>query len=183
MKKVRGEVNPADLFTKHLASREKVHQLLGFFGCEYRDGRAKAAPLLRPMGSDDRRGGHSVEGDKLPAYSAEIEAGLHDAERLPHLHSTAEIERLFPSIPAAPEQENLHDWDPSCVDELPHRDPSLTRVDELPRVSHDGVDCSIVSHRVATENPRTGARKDARSMGWRSLPSERSKASEQGRRR
>ena len=30
MKKVRGEVNPADLFTKHLPSREKVHQLFQF---------------------------------------------------------------------------------------------------------------------------------------------------------
>ena len=28
VKKVRGDVNPADLFTKHLPSREKVHQLL-----------------------------------------------------------------------------------------------------------------------------------------------------------
>ena len=27
LKKVWGEVNPADLFTKHLQSREKVHQL------------------------------------------------------------------------------------------------------------------------------------------------------------
>ena len=46
VKKVWGEVNPADLFTKHLPSREKVHQLLGLFGCEYRSGRAAAAPLL-----------------------------------------------------------------------------------------------------------------------------------------
>ena len=58
VKKVRGEINPADLFTKHLASREKVHQLLGLFGCEYREGRAKSAPLLRPMDSNDRQGGH-----------------------------------------------------------------------------------------------------------------------------
>ena len=84
------KVNPADLFTKHVASREKVHQLLGRFGCEYRQGRAQAAPLLRPMDSDDRQGGHSIEGDMLPAYSAEIEAELHDAGRLPHLHSEAE---------------------------------------------------------------------------------------------
>ena len=45
LKKVWGEVNPDDLFTKHLPSREKVHQLLGLFGCECRSGRAAAAPL------------------------------------------------------------------------------------------------------------------------------------------
>ena len=32
VKRVRGEVNPADLFTKHLPSIEKVHQLLNLFG-------------------------------------------------------------------------------------------------------------------------------------------------------
>ena len=37
-KKVRGEVNPADLFTKHLLSREKIHQLVSLFGCQYREG-------------------------------------------------------------------------------------------------------------------------------------------------
>ena len=34
VRKVRGEVNPADLFTKHWPSREKIHQLMGLFGCE-----------------------------------------------------------------------------------------------------------------------------------------------------
>ena len=39
VKKVHGEVNPADIFTKHLPSKEKVHQLLKVFGCEYCEGR------------------------------------------------------------------------------------------------------------------------------------------------
>ena len=67
VKKVRGEVNPADLFTKHLPSREKVHQLLSFFGSEYREGRPAAAPLLRPHGSDSRQGGHPAH-DPLPTF-------------------------------------------------------------------------------------------------------------------
>ena len=46
--KFRGEVNPADLFTKHLGSRDNVHQLVKLFGCEYRSGRSAAAPRLRP---------------------------------------------------------------------------------------------------------------------------------------
>ena len=45
--KVRGEENPADLFTKHLVGQERIHNLLRLFGCEYRAGRAGAAPLAR----------------------------------------------------------------------------------------------------------------------------------------
>ena len=37
--KVRGEENPADLCTKHLQSRERIHGLLALFGCYYADGR------------------------------------------------------------------------------------------------------------------------------------------------
>ena len=71
VKKVRGEVNPADLFTKHLPSKDKVHQLLDLFGCEYRTGRAAPAPLLRPDGSDGRQDGQPTEDDPLPTFSLE----------------------------------------------------------------------------------------------------------------
>ena len=37
--KVRGDVSPADIFMKHLPSKDKVHQLVNLFGCEYRAGR------------------------------------------------------------------------------------------------------------------------------------------------
>ena len=104
VKKVRGEAHPADVFTKHLPSREKVHQLLGLFGCEYRDGRPTSAPSLRPMSSVNQEGGHLVEGH-LPAFMA-AEAELHDITRLPHMHSVDEITRLFPTIDAAAPCEN-----------------------------------------------------------------------------
>ena len=45
--KVRGEVNPADLFTKHLSSRERVLGLTKLFNCEFQTGRSSAAPRLR----------------------------------------------------------------------------------------------------------------------------------------
>ena len=45
--KVKGEDNPADLFTKHLASRDRIHRLLELFNCRYADGRAEAAPQMR----------------------------------------------------------------------------------------------------------------------------------------
>ena len=119
VKKVRGEVNPADLFTKHLASREKVHQLLGLFGCEYREDRAATAPLLRPK--DDRTGGRSIDDgfNALPTSAAEeaemMEAELHDATRLPHMYSVQEIKKMFPTISAAPVCDNSFDWIPTDV--------------------------------------------------------------------
>ena len=106
VRKVWGEVNPADLFTKHLPSREKVHQLLDLFGCEYRSGRAAAAPLLRPLDVDGRQGVHPTIDSVLPTFNVEP----HDIQRLPHKHSSAEMERLFPIIRAAPERENVEDW-------------------------------------------------------------------------
>ena len=33
--KVRGEENPADLFTKHLTSRQRIYDLLAMIGCRY----------------------------------------------------------------------------------------------------------------------------------------------------
>ena len=45
--KVRGEVNPADLFTKHLSSADRVDQLVKLFGCRFCGGRPEAAPQLR----------------------------------------------------------------------------------------------------------------------------------------
>ena len=45
LRKVNGLVNPADLFTKHLSSSDRVGQLTELFNCEYRGGRAESAPI------------------------------------------------------------------------------------------------------------------------------------------
>ena len=47
LRKVAGEVNPADLFTKHSLSRDRLMSLVKLFGCNFRSGRAEAAPDLR----------------------------------------------------------------------------------------------------------------------------------------
>jgi hypothetical protein len=117
VKKVWGEVNPADLFTKHLPSREKVHQLLGLFGCEYRDGRAAAAPLLRPLETGGQQGGHLADSDPLPTFAAETADVPHDESRLPHMYPVDEIARLFPTIVAAPVQANVDDYNPRRDDD------------------------------------------------------------------
>ena len=123
VKKVWGEVNPADLFTKHLPSREKVHQLLGLFGCEYRSGRAAAAPLLRPL-DPGQQGGH-LTGDPLPTFAAEIIDNVpHDESRLPHQYPEDEIARMFPTIVAAPELPDVDDYNSRRDDDdgyLPQR--------------------------------------------------------------
>ena len=120
VRKVRGEVNPADLFTKHLPSREKIHQLIGLFGCEYRDGRAASAPLLRPLEDDGQQGGHLADNDPLPTFAAHTDDIPHDETRLPHLYSAVDIDRLFPTIEAAPEIPNTNDYNARHDDDARH---------------------------------------------------------------
>ena len=112
VRKIRGEVNPADLFTKHLPRKDKVHQFLGLFGCEHRTGRAASAPLLRPHGTDGRECSQSDGGDPLPTFN--LEAEFHDEHMLPHLHSDDDVRRMFPSIQAAQLQPNAEDWIPGA---------------------------------------------------------------------
>ena len=91
VREVEGTENPADLFTKHLPSQAKVYELVRLFGCEYRDGRAAAAPLLRPM-------------DKQQVNN------VSSIGALPHLKSQREIESSHPRM-YAPEFDELEDTD------------------------------------------------------------------------
>ena len=54
LRKVRGEVNPADLFTKHLSSENRVAELCGLLGCRFAGGQAAGAPSLRRTGADEK---------------------------------------------------------------------------------------------------------------------------------
>ena len=102
-----------------------MHQLLNLFGCEYREGLAASAPLLRPHGSEGREGGHST-GDPLPTFVSEVEAMTHDANILPHMYSAEQIDEMFPTINAAPETENAEDYI-----EMGVRQGRLSRSDHL----------------------------------------------------
>ena len=114
VRKVRGDVNPADLFTKHLGSKEKIHQLVKLFGCEYRSGRSEAAPLLRPQESGGSKGGQTAT-SHLPAFVQEkYEGEIHDVSMLPHLHSEEDMRRLFRVLEAPPAAINVEDWEPSA---------------------------------------------------------------------
>ena len=117
VREVRGEVNPADIFTKHLPSKDKIHQLITLFGCEYRSGRAASAPLLRPHDTEGREGGHPSAGEASPTFTA-VEAEMHDILKVPHLHEDDEIAKYFPKIIAAPMQPNVEDWEPTDAEDL-----------------------------------------------------------------
>ena len=109
VRKVRGDVNPADLFTKHLPSSIKIAQLVKLFGCEYRQGRSAAAPLLRPLDFAKGQGGQPP-GGHLPAFEVECEEfEAHDIKVLPHMCSEDEVDWLFPQLEAPGPGPNVED--------------------------------------------------------------------------
>ena len=106
-------MNPADVFTKHLPSSIKIVQLVKLFGCEYRQGRSAAAPLVRPLESTE---GQSCQpsGGHLAGFEVECEeVEVHDPDILPHPCSEDEVERLFPRLEAPAPGPNVEDWKPS----------------------------------------------------------------------
>ena len=111
VRKVRGDVNPADLFTKHLPSNDKVHQLTKLFGCEYRAGRSMAAPLLRPQKKDGGGDGCPPTAGHLPTFGV-AEPSAHNVSVLPHMHSDKDMSLLFPMLSAPPIADNVDDWSP-----------------------------------------------------------------------
>ena len=128
VRKVRGDVNPADLFTKHLPSKDKIHQLVGLFGCECRSGRSEAAPLLRPKDPSGGKGGQPSAG-YLPTFGVSAAAVFttdegevdhqipHDVNILPHLHSLEEMNKLFPILSAPEPAPNNDDWEHESMGE------------------------------------------------------------------
>ena len=128
LRKVRGEVNPADLFTKHLTSGDRVKSLLSLLGSRFAGGRAVEAPELRKTEGQGQKGllacemvyavqGDTVEQDgyRYPAVEVDgvavAEAYLHDERYLPHLIQ-GDLNELFPralAAPELPEQEELPD--------------------------------------------------------------------------
>ena len=106
--KVRGEKNPADLFTKHLVGQERIHTLLALFGCHYRGGRSSAAPMAR-AGATTSKGellelqGHVLNPIEWCGHTFERAMGVEEA--LPEAyhsrtgllqHQHGDLESRFP---------------------------------------------------------------------------------------
>ena len=99
LRKILGEKNPADLFTKHLSSRGRVQMLVGLLGCRYASGRAESAPMRRT-------GAQTGRVTMAEANSLEDEKGhhLHGLRPImPHLeHPDRRVmDELYPPIEAA----------------------------------------------------------------------------------
>jgi hypothetical protein len=94
VRKIDGADNPADLFTKHLALRDRLRHLMDLFACDYRDGRSQAAPMLRRT---ERMGTEMRDEAELSAVRAR--------DRLPHYLSEDLLDVNYPKVHAPPELE------------------------------------------------------------------------------
>ena len=85
--KVSGEVNPADVFTKHMGSRERLSQLMRLFGCKFMEGRAASAPAIR-----------SGAGVKATMATHPDLQSCTDDVVVPHLQGNAHVNQHYPAI-------------------------------------------------------------------------------------
>jgi hypothetical protein len=112
LRKIDGAVNPADVFTKHSLSRERLMALTRLFDSEFRDGRAKSAAQTR-----------KTPGTRVTMADAQTPEEVYvveDEPIMPHkMHSEARLNELFPSVqvpPAADEGDPLADATESLLD-------------------------------------------------------------------
>ena len=107
LKKVLGEENPADLFTKHSLSKERLDKLVGLFDCQFREGRAKSAPALR-TGTGSKQ--TVADADRTTATTGEAVLGMEGPSRcgpcMPHIDlESKELDIRYPSLEAVEELE------------------------------------------------------------------------------
>jgi len=117
LRKISGEANPADLYTKHLASREKLATMVRLCGCRYLGGRSEAAPSMRTTttGKTTIAEANAIHDD----HNNNDDGHVHEDERvcMPHLeHDAATLDRLYPSVsmpqPAyVDDEEQWQTWD------------------------------------------------------------------------
>ena len=100
LRKVLGEENPADLFTKHLSSRERVQKLVTLLGCRYTGGRAESAPQRRVLGGEQKV--RIAEANVVTEEGAESAPVAYNTV-MPHLlyPDRSEMDRRHPRLEAA----------------------------------------------------------------------------------
>ena len=129
LKKVKGEANPADLFTKHSLTRERLQSLTRLFDCYFRDGRAASAPQLRQGKTSGVKIAEADFQGEICAISDANEwpLGVLDPASeeeggepcMPHvLYQDSVLDNVYPSL-KAPQQLDLDDlqndaWDAVC---------------------------------------------------------------------
>ncbi len=139
VRKVKGEHNPADLFTKHIPVHDKVLQLVGLFGCRYLPGRAARAPELRrerqtkevladvvgDSHNSNRRAvttcpietNEDATTDALSLWKTLEEVPDPIPGLLPHLHRREDHQKFFPQM-KVPDAEPFLDLDMDVRDDI-----------------------------------------------------------------
>ena len=147
LRKVLGDKNPADIFTKHLESASKLNHLVELFNCEFRDGRPEAAPQLK-RDNQQKEGEHNSQSTARGGGPAEAHAeAVRAKERLPHLMPQRAMDEIHPAAIPWPAQYDDGDQDHDDMFRVTHdigagrrrvsahTTGSATRVKHIPEVS------------------------------------------------
>jgi hypothetical protein len=100
LRKIPGEENPADLFTKHLESAAKLEQLISLFNCRFTEGRAESAPNLKKATKDDV---HIADDKHAHVRSASQERRENKRDvaaltQMPHLKKQDRMDKEHPAV-------------------------------------------------------------------------------------
>jgi hypothetical protein len=117
LRKVLGEENPADIFTKHSLARDRLMKLTALFDCRFASGRAVAAPQTRTSTAPRVTMAEAMTVDEVVAEPF-----------MPHVSlSAADLDRLYPSVtvPEAVDAEDGNDPTDQTLNE------GLRQVEEL----------------------------------------------------
>ena len=108
LRKVDGQVNPADLFTKHSITRDRLGSLVKLFDCEFRSGRAQSAPKTRatPGTRTTMAEAYGLEEQGNRAQTTpKAEGGLQDPVMPHRVCSREELDQEYPAV-IVPEEEH-----------------------------------------------------------------------------
>ncbi len=132
LRKIDGEVNPADVFTKHSLTRERLMSLVRLFDAEYRGGRAPNAAQTRkaPIGRKT-----IAEADIEKEAINEIHDDGQRDPVMPHrIYSKDQLNELYPAftVPDAPDAD-----DPLAGEQDHLLDHGLKRAQEIMKEAED----------------------------------------------
>ena len=92
LRKVLGEENPADLFTKHSLARDRLMKLTALFDCRFASGRAAGAPQTRTSTAPRVTMAEAMAVDEVVA-----------SPFMPHVSlNRTDLDRLYPSVMVPP---------------------------------------------------------------------------------
>ena len=117
LRKVLGEVNPADLFTKHSLSRERLMKLVDLFSCKFRGGRAESSPLTRTQAGDKATMSGTMGADRSQGEMYSVAMAGQETIMPHNVFSEKAMDELYPPIevPEAVDAEDPLDDEQDCM--------------------------------------------------------------------